>query len=72
MPICLILTGKHSHAREFSETSYLVASIGINDLGNQNFWSYIQSNNNAGIEINLSENDGDFFIDNSNVKFEGC
>jgi two-component SAPR family response regulator len=49
-----ILFSERLNAREFSETSFLIANVPAKS-GNQNFWDYIQSDNNSGIRVNLTE-----------------
>jgi hypothetical protein len=61
----LLLSTLNLSANELSETSFLIATVTSQQLDNQRFWDYIQSDNNTGIEASLTETDGKIYISNS-------
>jgi hypothetical protein len=62
--LLLISTAKLS-AKDFSETSYLIASVTSSQFENQRLWDYIKTDNHAGIETFLKETGGKIYITNS-------
>ena len=42
-------------ANDFSETTFLIAGVKSSNIGDQHFWDFLQSNNNTGIEVRISE-----------------
>jgi two-component SAPR family response regulator len=57
-------------AKELSESSFLVASVNHSNIQNQSFWDFIQSDNNTGLEIGLSEERKSVTLSNTEVKFD--
>lgn len=45
-------------AKEFSETSFLIARVETSNINDHRFWDFLQSDNNTGIELNAAEKDG--------------
>jgi two-component SAPR family response regulator len=57
-------------AREFTETSFLIAEINASNLNNHQLWDFIHSNNQIGIEAGLSINNNGVIIRGTNQKFD--
>lgn len=51
----LFTIGGNVYAKEFSETSFLIAGMNPANIEEKSFWNYLQRDNNTGIEINLTE-----------------
>jgi two-component SAPR family response regulator len=67
--IALLFLSEKSFAKEFSETSFLIAKIQPSNLNNQQFWNFLQSNNNSGMQLNLTEENGEITITHSQNNF---
>ena len=69
--ICLFsLLAVTASAKDFSETSFLIASVRPHHMENQRLWEFIQSDKNTGIEISLTEKNGKVFIAESTIEIE--
>lgn len=66
--VLLILSAK-SYAKEFSESSFLIAKIQPSNFNNQRFWNFLQSNNNSGMQFNLTEQNGKISLAGSQHNF---
>jgi two-component SAPR family response regulator len=64
----LFLSG-NSYAKEFSETSFLIAKVQPSNFNNQPFWDFLQSNNNSGMQFDLTEENGTISLAGSQHKF---
>ncbi len=62
--LLLINPVEELYAKEFSETSFLIAKIKPHLIKNKPFWNYIQMNQDIGVEVNLTE-------DNEGIKLSG-
>ncbi|MBW6533711.1 MAG: hypothetical protein K0B11_01760 [Mariniphaga sp.] len=67
--IALVFLSEKSYAKEFSETSFLIAKIQPLNLNNQQFWNFLQSNNNSGMQLDLTEENGEITITGSQNNF---
>ena len=61
---------KSTVAKEFSETSFLIAKVHPSDLADNQFRNLLQTNNNTGIEIDLTELNGSITHSGSQQSFE--
>lgn len=64
----LFLSG-NSQAKEFSETSFLIAKIQPSNFNNQSFWDFLQKNNDSGIQFDLTEKNGEISLTGSRHNF---
>jgi len=62
---CFTLFLPSIQARELTETSFLIATMGETDLEDNRFWDFIQSNEYFGIEVSLIERGRNIAIDGS-------
>jgi two-component SAPR family response regulator len=53
------------NAKEIAENTFLIAGINHTNIEEERLWSYLQQDNNSGIEINLTETEKDIFITGS-------
>jgi two-component SAPR family response regulator len=67
--IALLFLSEETFAKEFSETSFLIAKIDPSNLNNQTFWNFLQSNNNSGMQLDLNEENGEITITGSQNNF---
>ncbi|WP_372949944.1 LamG-like jellyroll fold domain-containing protein [Mariniphaga sp.] len=64
----LFLSGK-SYAKEFSETSFLIAKIQPSNFNNQRLLDFLESNNNSGMQFSLTEENGEISLAGSQYSF---
>ncbi len=50
-------------AKEFTETSFLIAGLKPPLIENQQFWTFIQSNNRTGIEVDIFEENKQVYLE---------
>ena len=65
----VFLTGK-TGAKEFTESTFLIAEVNANNINNRQLWNFLGSNNRTGIETDLSLKDNVFFISGTNQNLE--
>ena len=63
--VALLFLYGNSYAKEFSETSFLIAKIQPSNINNQQFWDFLQSNNNSGMQLDLNEENAEITITGS-------
>jgi len=68
--VCLILSTGKIDAKEFTETTFLIAEIDADNINNQQLWNFLGSNNRTGVEVDLAFKNNDFFIAGTNLKLE--
>jgi two-component SAPR family response regulator len=66
----LILFATQTKAKEFTETSFLIAEVNSSNFNNNSLWNFLNSNNQSGIEINLDIRNKSAYISGSNYKLE--
>lgn len=71
LPLALVffLTPEKSLAKEFSETSFLIAKVQSSNFNNQQFWDFLQANNSSGMQIDLTEENGKVTLTGSQHNF---
>ena len=57
---------QHVFATEFSNHTFLIAEGNISSLNSSSFWRFMETNNNSGIEINISELDNSIILSETN------
>jgi len=70
LAISFLSISPKANAREFTETSFLIAEINGSNVNNQQFWNFIHSNNQTGIEVGLTKNNNEVIIRGSTQKFD--
>ncbi|MGM0621855.1 MAG: LamG-like jellyroll fold domain-containing protein, partial [Bacteroidota bacterium] len=68
--VSFLLLNQKAVAREFTETTFLIAEINASNANNQQLWDFIHSNNQTGIEIGLTKNNNEVFVRGSNQNFD--
>ncbi|MFW5823292.1 MAG: LamG domain-containing protein, partial [Tangfeifania sp.] len=66
----LILSTGEIDAKEFTETTFLIAEIDADNINSQQLWNFLESNNRTGVETELTFRNNDFFIAGTNLKLE--
>jgi len=66
--VLLFLSGT-SIAKEFSETTFLIAKVQPSNFNQQRFWDFLQSGNNSGMQLDLTENNGKISLTGSQHSF---
>jgi two-component SAPR family response regulator len=59
------------NARDFKETSFLIAEINASNIHNQQLWNFLGSNNRTGIEADLHIEKDEIYIATTDQKLEG-
>ncbi len=68
--VSLILSTGKTDAKEFTETTFLIAEIDADNINSQQVWNFLDANNRTGVEVNLTFRNNDFFIAGTNLKLE--
>lgn len=58
-----------SRAKEFSETSFLIAKVQSSNFNHQQFWDFLKFNNSSGLQIDLTEEKGKVTLTGSQHNF---
>ncbi|MFW5756279.1 MAG: hypothetical protein ACOCWK_06725, partial [Tangfeifania sp.] len=66
----LILSTGKIDAKEFTETTFLIAEIDADNINSQQLWNFLGANNRTGVETELTFRNNDFFIAGTNLKLE--
>ncbi len=64
--LLLSFQSQHSFATEFSNHTFLIAECNKSNLNSQHFWQFLETNNNSGIEIRVSESQNKIIISDTN------
>ena len=64
--LTLVLQFQHVFATEFSNHTFIIAKGNSSSLNSNRFWKFLATNNNAGIEINISESDNKITLSSTN------
>ncbi|MGC9356159.1 MAG: hypothetical protein ACP5D9_20095, partial [Mariniphaga sp.] len=67
----LLFSAIQMDAREFKETSFLIAEINASNIHNQQLWNFLGSNNRTGIEADLHIEKDEIYIATTDQKLEG-
>ena len=68
--VSLVFSTGKTGAKEFTESTFLIAEVNANNINSRQLWNILRSNNRTGIETDLSLKDSVFFISGTNQKLE--
>jgi len=67
--LALLFLSGTSFAKEFSETTFLIAKVQPSNFNQQRFWDFLQSGNNLGMQFDLTEKNGKISLSGSQHSF---